>query len=162
MNKSGQNNLIWEKWSTVVSSLSDCMKRFILLISFVLIFFNIFGQSINQNYISTNEPQIPVTNPSTLGSLADSLNFQTIQYYDGLGRIIQTVKKQFSPLGYDFIQPVEYDIFGREPIEYLPYTGSNSDGSYNTNYQSAKHKFYAHPPTGVAATFKPISEKCLR
>ena len=69
------------------------MKRFIFLFFFILTYFGTFGQSVNQNYIFTNEPQIPVTDPSTLGSLSDSENFQTIQYFDGLGRIIQTVKK---------------------------------------------------------------------
>ena len=134
------------------------MKRFIFLFFFILTYFGTFGQSVNQNYIFTNEPQIPVTDPSTLGSLSDSENFQTIQYFDGLGRIIQTVKKQFSPLHKDFVQPVEYDAFGREPIEFLPYISSNTDGSYNGNYQSVQLSFYSNPPTGVASTGTPIAE----
>lgn len=72
------------------------MKRFIFLILSVWIYSNNFGQSANQNYILTNDPQIPETDISTLASLPDSENFRTIHYYDGLGRIIQTVKKQFS------------------------------------------------------------------
>jgi RHS repeat-associated protein len=134
------------------------MKRFIFLFAFILTFFSIFGQSVNQNYIFTNEPQIPDTNVSTLGSLTESQNFQTIQYFDGLGRIIQTVKKQFSPLGNDFIQPVEYDIYGREPLDYLPYKSSNTNGSYDGNYKTNQFNFYSNPPTGVASTSTPFAQ----
>jgi hypothetical protein len=58
----------------------------------------------------------------------------------------------------DIIQPIEYDSYGREPIEYLPYTGSNTNGSYNVNYHSDQHSFYHNPPANVAGTGAPTSE----
>ena len=45
-----------------------------------------------------------------------------VQYFDGLGRPIQTVKAKASPLGYDIVQPIVYDAYGRENKKYLPYT----------------------------------------
>ena len=134
------------------------MKRYLFLISLILTILKSFSQSINQNYIFTNVPQIADTSVSALSSFSASQNFRTVQYFDGLGRIIQTVKKQFSPLSYDMIQPVEYDTYGREPKEYLPYTGSNTDGSYNGNYQTDQHSFYNNPPANVTWTDSPISE----
>lgn len=134
------------------------MKKYYLLILSFWIYSNTFGQSTNQNYILTNVPQIAISNPSTLGSLTETQNFQTIQYFDGLGRIIQTVNKQFSPSGYDVIQPVEYDAFGRESKEYLPYTSSTADGSYHGNYQNEQLSFYSTPPTGVVSSSDPFSQ----
>ncbi|HVT84409.1 MAG TPA: DUF6443 domain-containing protein [Chitinophagaceae bacterium] len=57
---------------------------------------------------------------------------QTTQYYDGLGRMVQAVDKQSSPLQNDIVAPVVYDNFGRSSIQYLPYTASTNDGNYKT------------------------------
>jgi hypothetical protein len=59
----------------------------------------------------------------------------------------------------DFIQPVKYDAFGREPIQYLPYTDhGNSSGIYYQNFEPDQHVFYKNPPTGVVATNSPTSQ----
>jgi len=55
---------------------------------------------------------------------------QTTQYYDGLGRLVQTVAKQASPLQNDMVKPIVYDNFGRQATDYLPYTATTNDGNF--------------------------------
>jgi hypothetical protein len=83
----------------------------------------------------------------------DNVN-QTIQYFDGLGKPIQTVQVQGSATGRDLAQPMAYDQFEREPVKYLPYSilpGTASDGSYKTTAIADQASFYANP--GNAATW---------
>ncbi len=54
---------------------------------------------------------------------------QSTQYFDGLGRPIQSVAKQASPSGRDMVSMDLYDAFGREAYKYLPYVPIDS----NTN-----------------------------
>jgi len=58
---------------------------------------------------------------------------QTTQYFDGLGRVIQTVSRQSSPTLKDMVVPNIYDEFGREPVKYLPYTSSVNNGQFKPN-----------------------------
>jgi RHS repeat-associated protein len=55
---------------------------------------------------------------------------QTTQYFDGLGRLVQTVAKEASPLQNDMVKPVVYDNFGRQATDYLPYTATTNDGNF--------------------------------
>jgi len=57
------------------------------------------------------------------------------QYYDGLGRPIQTVAIGASPAQNDLIQPAAYNNLGMQTINYLPYAGKSTDvsGSYRVN-----------------------------
>lgn len=93
----------------------------------------------------TQEHQVstlPVTQKST-----------TYQYFDGLGRVIQTVSAQASPLQGDVILPFEYDPFGRQLKEYLPYTNlTEVKGKFRSSATTAQFNYYAEPPTAVAAT----------
>ncbi len=54
---------------------------------------------------------------------------QTTQFFDGLGRPLQSVSWQASPGYQDIIQPTVYDNAGREAKRYLPVTGGE-DGWY--------------------------------
>ncbi|HET6255228.1 MAG TPA: DUF6443 domain-containing protein [Puia sp.] len=55
---------------------------------------------------------------------------QTTKYFDGLGRLVQTVAKQASPQLNDMVQVEVYDNFGRQPFDYLPYTATTNDGNF--------------------------------
>lgn len=70
-------------------------------------------------------------------------------YFDGLGRPIQQVAQQSSPLKKDIITPIVYDEFGREARKYLPFV-SGSNGSYRPNGDiiDANHNY-----TGIAQPF---------
>jgi RHS repeat-associated protein len=77
---------------------------------------------------------------------------QSVNYYDGLGRPIQTVITQGSPTGLDIVQPVVYDAYGREARKYLPVTtgtdGRYKEGLIGTNglYTGAVANFYTDIP----------------
>lgn len=91
------------------------------------------GQFDNQdeNYIITNAvQQKEVSTFEAVASLNRKGNMQTTQYYDGIGRPMQSVSTQGSPLGYDIIQPVVYDSYGRETKKYLPVVTKTHDGWY--------------------------------
>lgn len=46
---------------------------------------------------------------------------QTTAYYDGLGRILQTIEKKAHSPEFDIVQHHVYDILGRERYSYLPF-----------------------------------------
>ncbi|MBB5621512.1 RHS repeat-associated protein [Pedobacter cryoconitis] len=77
---------------------------------------------------------------------------QTVQYFDGLGRPLQTVMVQGSPTFADLVQPVVYDAFGREAIKYQPYAIASNGGTYRTDGPTAANTFYKSPPAGIAST----------
>ena len=66
---------------------------------------------------------------------------QTTQYFDGLGRMVQTVAMQASPLQKDIVDFNVYDVFGREMFKYLPYVASSTDGNYKPTFQGDQYSF---------------------
>src|SRR3984885_4730405 len=58
---------------------------------------------------------------------------QTTQYYDGLGRPLQTVAKQVTPLQNDLVTPFIYDSYGREQFKYLPFASNVAQSGDLTN-----------------------------
>ncbi|GHT60559.1 hypothetical protein AGMMS50239_09740 [Bacteroidia bacterium] len=86
---------------------------------YLLPFTPIFAQSADQNYIVTQT----YTSPTAHNDV--------IRYYDGLGRPIETVQKQFTPNGKDLVTRLEYDNFGRESKAWLPVYNNNSNGAFD-------------------------------
>ncbi|WP_245898871.1 DUF6443 domain-containing protein, partial [Chitinophaga niastensis] len=87
------------------------------------------------NYIRTWEPSIPTSDPAAVTSSTDITAVkQTTQYFDGLGRPLQTVSKGISGINNrDLVAPVIYDQYGREGLKYLPYVSPTSDGKFKLN-----------------------------
>ncbi|HEU5292146.1 MAG TPA: DUF6443 domain-containing protein, partial [Cyclobacteriaceae bacterium] len=120
----------------------------------------------NLNYISTITLLKGGQDPSQLEDI-DPVNFtQSTTYYDGLGRPMQNVATQGSPTGLDIIQPIVYDMFGRESKKYLPFTSGNT-GWYKPhseiidaagNYIGIAQSFYSTPSDNVADDAKPYAE----
>jgi hypothetical protein len=112
--------------------------------------------SANQNYILTSTPRtggIITTEGLANRNTCDLM--QTVQYFDGLGRPLQTVQVKGTLTVKDIVQPIAYDQFGREAQKYLPYalTTGTSDGSYKTDAlttNAGQDQFYKSPPTGVS------------
>src|SRR6185437_6820828 len=66
---------------------------------------------------------------------------QVTQYVDGLGRPVQTVSRQASPLLQDMVDVQVYDPDGRESIKYLPYASPSNDGNYKNYAESEQYGF---------------------
>ncbi len=85
------------------------------------------------NYVRTKEARSPISDITQFEAAGYQQVQQITQYLDGLGRPLQTVAKQTSPLGKDIVSPSIYDEFGREAQQFLPYASANSDGKFKAN-----------------------------
>ena len=133
------------------------MKQLLFILTLLPIL--ALGQSQDQNYIKTTSYKKPstqgtvdVTNP------ADAV--VQVSYFDGLGRPIQQVAHKQSNSGNDIITHIEYDAFGRQTKEYLPYTNDAPSLNYTdaTTAISELTGFYSSYNGG---TTNPFSEKEL-
>jgi len=96
------------------------------------------------NYVRSWDAFAPLTNKDTVMAGDVERARQVTQYFDGLGRPIQTVIKKGSPLLGDIVLPNRFDEFGRETNKYLPYTiDSASDGSFKTDPFLAQTGYYS-------------------
>jgi len=114
--------------------------------------------SLGQNFILLTIPHIAGYNPAlTTNKTSDAM--QTIQYFDGLGRPLQTIQIKGSPAFNDVIRPVAYDQFGREATKYLSYTVNNAaaSGVYQSAALTAQKVFYNTPPAGITAIPSPFA-----
>jgi len=86
---------------------------------------------------------------------------RTIQYFDGLGRALQSVDWQGSPLKKDIVQHIAYDAYGREGNKYLPYTHAEATGAYKTGGSGSVVTFYNKSTgsdiSGIARTPNPYA-----
>lgn len=114
--------------------------------------------SADQNFIQITSFKIPgITNPEV--ALKTCEKTQTIQYFDGLGRSVQTVEVMGSPNNKDIIAPVVYNEFGKNPINYLAYVDrfTNGNGRYRNSAITEQNSFYTNPPTGLSSNANPYS-----
>ncbi|NLR82131.1 DUF6443 domain-containing protein [Chitinophaga eiseniae] len=99
------------------------------------------------NYVRVFEPSMPTVDTAAVKAANRTVTEvkQTTQYFDGLGRLLQTVAKGTNPAGSDLVTPVVYDNFGREQYKYLPYvpkTGNTNDGKFKTDPFNSQKAFY--------------------
>jgi len=78
------------------------------------------------NYILSITPTVATSDVSGLGV---NESMQTVQYFDGLGRPMETVQRGITPTGKDLVTLTEYDGVGREYRQWLPVTSTGS-GAY--------------------------------
>ncbi len=89
--------------------------------------------STNQNYIVKITPldatdQVTISNGQVqVGTGIRTLT--TVEYFDGLGRPVETVRKGFTPSKKDLVTIQTYDSFGRDSAQILP-TPYNSNGAF--------------------------------
>jgi RHS repeat-associated protein len=98
-----------------------------------------------RNYVMETFVKVPgKTNASMLNGLPVEQANRTVLYLDGLGRSLQTVSWQGSPLKKDIVQIFEYDAFGRETKKYLPYADyTANDASFKSSGTSSLGNFYS-------------------
>ncbi|KAA2238600.1 hypothetical protein F0L74_20465 [Chitinophaga agrisoli] len=98
------------------------------------------------NYVRSWEPSMPSADPAAVSASTDvNAVRQSTQYFDGLGRPLQTVTKAITPGLKDLVAPVVYDAFGREQYKYLPYvpkTGNTNDGKFKADPFNGQQAFY--------------------
>ena len=139
------------------------MKKTILLLLVLPVL--VFAQSQDQNYIKTTSYKVPAT--STLSNLDPDQAAVTVQYFDGLGRPVQQVAHKQSNTGKDIIVHTQYDAFGRQTHDYLPYVRSGASLSFDSDAATNTLGFYATNNVSLTGnphfetTNNPYSEKLL-
>ncbi|MEZ5199176.1 MAG: DUF6443 domain-containing protein [Bacteroidales bacterium] len=94
------------------------LKQYYIIILIVDFYGSAFAQSPDQNYIHTLVPLIEMEQVPINPTKEDVK--QIVQYFDGLGRPLQTVQRQFSPTSLDIVQGFEFDEFGRQQRNFFP------------------------------------------
>ena len=93
----------------------------------------VFGQAPTP---STNNLKTTTYKVPTLVSIATPTIIEAavnITYVDGLGRTIQTIAQQQSASGKNIVSHFEYDAFGRQVKEFLPYSTQTTGLDFETN-----------------------------
>ncbi|MCI4668083.1 MAG: RHS repeat-associated core domain-containing protein [Bacteroidia bacterium] len=134
-------------------------KIYFSLVSLLL--FSIAGHAQNwgnQNYVVSTTARVKVQTQAELEGLTSKEDkVVTIQYFDGLGRLIQEVDWKSSPSGKDVIVPHEYDGLGREAKKYLPFT-TTFNNDFLTNATAEQFSFYnSATPVDHAQDMAPFS-----
>ena len=90
--------------------------------------------SASQNYIQTK----------TYTADDGSRYMEALQYFDGLGRPVQTVQRGGTPQAADLVTYQEYDPFGREDRSWLPAVATGNNGAYMplANYKASAMATY--------------------
>lgn len=87
--------------------------------------------STTQNYIMTRTHTYGDYINSTNNTPSNAINYlDVVQYFDGLGRPIQTVSHALAPDGSDIVTYQEYDAVGRESNQWLPIKVDTRNGSF--------------------------------
>lgn len=118
------------------------------------------------NYIVSFQALDDISPGTVLESLPLGSVTQSVQYFDGLGRPIQTVVTQGSPTAHDVVQPTIYDQFGREARKYLPFVATENTGRLKQDvinpvthaYQNAAANFYTSGAGGIPIDTQPYAK----
>ncbi|NML21937.1 hypothetical protein HHL16_13695 [Pseudoflavitalea sp. G-6-1-2] len=101
-----------------------------------------YSANTKTNYVRTWTATAPVSDTALLITKPLQDVKQSTQYFDGLGRPLQTVVKQGSLItegtAADLVSPVVYDAYGREALKYLPFVANNTGG--NTSISNGTFK----------------------
>jgi hypothetical protein len=113
--------------------------------------------SSDKNYIITKIYKQASTTP--IASPTPTQAAVTITYFDGLGRPIQQIANQQSNTGKDIVTHTEYDSFGRQTKDYLPFVGSNRNMAFESSAKNNTLAFYN--TSKYDNTANPFTEKVL-
>lgn len=94
----------------------------------------------DQNYILTTTLRDATT---YAGTISQTPNMQSVEYFDGLGRMVQTVVPKGSPMKKDMVTALLYDNMGRAYKEYLPYVSTENDGSFKEDAYAKCVTYYS-------------------
>ncbi|MFN5431661.1 MAG: DUF6443 domain-containing protein [Cyclobacteriaceae bacterium] len=118
-----------------------------------------YPPSTDQNFVRSETMLITgVTSENQIPPLSISQKNTSYSYMDGLGRKLQDVILKGSPSLSDAITPFAFDATGRMPLEYLPYSASQSNGAFQSSSVANQQSFYTNPPIGIASDTRPFNE----
>ncbi|WP_374173029.1 DUF6443 domain-containing protein [Flavobacterium tructae] len=105
-------------------------KHILVVIIFLITSLRLSAQTFSSdNFVSTAAPKKPVTSANYNTLTKDEIN-QSVTYFDGLGRPIQTIAIGKGGEGQNIVTPMQYDGFGRQIKEYLPYPVANGTNNH--------------------------------
>ncbi|MXV50373.1 hypothetical protein GS399_05260 [Pedobacter sp. HMF7647] len=118
--------------------------RFVLLV--LLVNATVFAaMAQTPSYVQQDVIQVPgVLTEAQAISLPQSSKRTTKNYFDGLGRVIQTVNVQASPTLKDMVTPYSYDNMGRPAKNLLPYSAADGSGNYRASSVTEQNTFYSN------------------
>jgi len=132
----------------------------VVLVTIICLFYSAANaQSTTQNYVATWTATAPETNALNVVT-RPARDFRLgVQYFDGLGRPLQTVVRQGSlpttgtnaNIATDLVTPFEYDAYGRQAKNYLPYGGTGTDGGFQSGAVTTQGNFYSNTSGGPVA-----------
>jgi len=124
-------------------------KIYIILLLIFTGLAGLYSQTASQNYILTH----------TCTKDDGSTFLEQVQYFDGLGRPVQTVQKGITPAKADLVTFQEYDGFGRESNAWLPAIATGNNGAYMTlaTYTTKAAATYNNTAYNAAADANPYS-----
>lgn len=112
-----------------------------------------YANNIPLNYVRVFQPLMPYTNESDViygGRTVEEVPRVT-NYFDGLGRSLQTVAWAQSKSKKDIVAPVEYDDYGRQVYSYMSYAATTNDGNFKTTA-------FADQQTMLQGIYNPLSD----
>jgi RHS repeat-associated protein len=130
----------------------DKITKNIAITVFFLMFTDLYAfsqASVSQNYILTNTVKQSGATSETLVNglpIATQGKIQTVDYFDGLGRLMENVITQGSATQHDLISGMEYDSYGREVKKYLQYSdigNTTLPGGYRSGWKTVQSTFYS-------------------
>ncbi len=133
------------------------MKKLLFTVFIALPVFAL-AQSTNQNYTKLTTYKKPSSQGSVDVSNPESAAQQVV-YYDGLGRPIQQIAHKQSNSGKDIVTHIEYDAFGRQIKEFLPFANGAPSLNYSSSANTDVLSFYNDPI--YDNTSNPYSEKLV-
>jgi RHS repeat-associated protein len=102
------------------------------------------------NYIREHDILVTgETNWEAIDQLPIGSKLQTTTYLDGLGRLLEKVSRETAtpPSGTlwgDVVQFSQYDVLGRQPKQYLPYTTITESGKYKSTPLTEQPAYYTN------------------
>ncbi|RKT01776.1 DUF6443 domain-containing protein [Chryseobacterium defluvii] len=110
------------------------MKKLLFIFNMLFVAGLFYAQTptTSQNYIYTR----------TYLSEDGSKKTESVQYFDGLGRLKQTVSVKATPSGKDLVVPVLYDELGRQPKDFLPLPMATANAGIQTLTEADVNSYY--------------------
>ena len=114
--------------------------------------------SSSENYVFTRAYQVEKTTPGGFVNEGDVI--ESVTYFDGLGRPLQSIQLKASPYRKDMLVHMSYDDFARSDKQWLPIEMNDTQfGVYRGDQESATESFYGNLfPDDFVGTPNPYSE----